>query len=58
MIDDLAALSGARVYPIAASSVPWLELGLWLTSSPLRSSPRYDAWRNFSIEKTVPRANM
>ena len=58
MIDDLAALCGARVCAIAASSVPRLELDHWLTSSPLRSPPRYDAWRNFSIEKTVPRTNM
>jgi hypothetical protein len=58
MIDDLAAFSHARVCATAASSVPWLEFDLWLTSSPLRSPPRYDAWRNFSIEKTVPRINM
>ena len=35
------------------SSVPWLELGVWLT----RSLPRYAA-RNFSIEKTVSRNSM
>ena len=58
MIDDLAALSGARFGAIFASSVSWLELDAWLTGSPLRSPPRYDAWRNFSIEKTVPRASM
>ena len=58
MIDDLATLCGVRGCAIAASSVPWLELDDWLTSSLLRSPPRYDAWRNFSIEKTVPRANM
>ena len=58
MIDDLGALWGARGGAIAASSVPWLELDDWLTSSPLRLPPRYDAWRNFSIEKTVPRTNM
>lgn len=58
MIDSLAALCGARVGPIVASSVSWLELDHWLISSPLRLPPRYDAWRNFSIEKTVPRANM
>ncbi len=58
MIDSLAALWGARVGTIVASSVSWLELGHWLTSSPLRLAPRYDAWRNLSIEKTVPRTNM
>ncbi len=58
MIDGLAALCGARVCTIVASSVSWLELADWLTSSPLRSPPRYDAWRNFSIENTVPRTNM
>ena len=58
MIDGLAALCGARVGAIFASSAPWLELDDWLTSSPLRSPPRYDAWRNFSIDKTVPRTNM
>jgi hypothetical protein len=57
MIDGLAALCGARVCAIGASSVPWLELDDWLTASPLRLPPRY-AWRNFSIEKTVPRASM
>src|SRR2546427_3592835 len=57
MIDGLIALCGARVCAISASSVPWLELDGWLTGSPLRSPPRY-AWRNFSIEKTVPRASM
>ena len=57
MIDSLAALWGAWVYTISASSVPWLELdGLaHRLSSPLAS--RY-AWRNFFIEKTVPRASM
>ena len=57
MIDDLAALSGARFGAIFASSVSWLELDAWLTGSPLRSPPRY-AWRNRSIEKTVRRASM
>jgi len=38
---------------ISSSSVPWLELGVWLA----RSLPRYAA-RNFSIEKTVRRDNM
>ena len=57
MIDGLAALCGAQVCTISASSVPWLELDDWLTGSPLRSPPHY-AWRNFSIEKTVPRASM
>ena len=58
MIDDLAALCRARVGAIFASSVSWLELDVWLTGSPLRSLPRYDAWRNLSIENTVPRTNM
>src|SRR2546428_8206145 len=56
MIDGLAALCGARRGAISASSVPWLELDVWLTSSLLRLPPR-DAWRNFSIENTVPRAS-
>jgi hypothetical protein len=57
MIDGLAALWGARGCTISASSVPWLELdGLaHRLSSPL--APRY-AWRNFSIEQTVPRASL
>jgi hypothetical protein len=39
---------------ICVSSVPtWLELDVWLT----RPLPGYAA-RNFSIEKTVPRASM
>ncbi len=38
---------------IGASSVPWLELDVWL----IPPSPRYAA-RNFSIEKTVPRDSM
>ena len=58
LIDGRVALCGVRVCAIAASSVPWLELDDWLTGSPHRSPPRYDAWRNFSIEKTVPRASM
>jgi hypothetical protein len=58
MIDNLAALCGTRFGAIFASSVSWLELDVWLTGSLLRSPPRYAAWRNFSIEKTVPRTNM
>ena len=53
MIDGLVALCGVRVCAIAASSVPWLELDVWLA----RSLPRYAA-RNVSMEKTVPRDSM
>jgi hypothetical protein len=58
LIDGLATLDRVRSCTIFASSVPWLELDDWLTGSLLRLPPRYDAWRNFSIEKTVPRTNM
>jgi hypothetical protein len=48
------ALSGARVVTIRDELGPErLELDVWLA----RSLPRYAA-RNFSIEKTVPRASM
>ena len=49
----LVALVAHACEAISASSVPWLELDVWLT----RSLPRYAA-RNFSIEKTVPRDSM
>ena len=57
MIDGLRRSVAYGSCTISASSVPWLELADWLTGSPLRLPPRY-AWRNFSIEKTVPRASM
>ena len=53
MIVRFMALRGARDGAIVASSVPWLELGVWLTRSLLRY-----AARNFSIENTVPRDSM
>jgi len=53
MIEALVGSVPHAVRAISTSSVPWLELGVWLT----RSLPRYAA-RNFSIENTVPRASM
>ena len=53
MIVRFMALRGARDGAIVASSVPWLELDVWLARALLRY-----AARNFSIEKTVPRDSM
>lgn len=53
MIDGSGRLMAHACGAIVTSSVPWLELGVWLA----RSLPGYAA-RNFSIEKTVPRDSM
>jgi len=59
MIDDLAALCGVQVCAISASSVGPVARVSRLAHQALLSAclSRY-AWRNFSIENTVPRFSM
>jgi hypothetical protein len=53
MIDGSWRLVAHACGAISASSVPWLELDVWLARSLLRY-----AARNLSIENTVPRDSM
>jgi hypothetical protein len=53
MIDGSWRLTAHACEAISSSSVPWLELDVWLARSLLRY-----AARNFSSENTVLRDNM